>query len=111
MMNIRWHSALAEARVEEGGKKGLKEAADAVLRRAEEHVPLDIGTLRDTGRVSQAGDEAVVSYDTVYASILHEHPEYHFQHGREGKWLEKAVNASAGEIEAKIGGGIKEALL
>ncbi len=45
------------------------------------------------------GDEAaVVFYNTPYAVYLHEHPELDFQGGREGKWLERAVNESQKDI-------------
>ena len=36
--------------------------------------------------------EISISYDTPYAARLHEHPEYNFREGREGKWLENALN-------------------
>lgn len=44
----------------------------------------------------------VVSYDTPYAVRLHEHPEYNFQGGREGKWLEKTVNEKSKDVLALL---------
>ena len=39
-----------------------------------------------------------IYYDTPYAARLHEHPEYNFQHGRKGKWLENTNKEKGPEI-------------
>lgn len=81
-------------------RKALGTAAEEILKRANELVPLDEGTLQASGEASVGTSDliSVVSYDTPYAVRLHEHPEYEFQGGREGKWLEKTVNENSKDV-------------
>lgn len=86
----------------EKARKALDRAANNLLEEANRMVPLDWGTLMKSGEASLGDTDltAVVSYDTAYAVRLHEHPEYNFQGGREGKWLEKACNENHDRILA-----------
>lgn len=75
-------TALAEGETLAAHRLGALSAAEA---------PLDIGTLIESQSVVPAEtpeDGAAVMYDTPYAAKLHEHPEYNFQGGRKGKYLE-----------------------
>jgi len=44
-----------------------------------------------------------VSYDTPYAARLHEHPEYNFQNGRQGKYLEEPAMQNRAELDQQGG--------
>ena len=68
-------------------------AGEFVLDESNEDVPHDEGTLEQSGFVSvdQSKLTAAVSYNTPYALKLHEHPEYSFQKGRKGKYLEDVI--------------------
>lgn len=71
--------------------RGINLAAERLLALSAERAPLDVGTLVGSGHVEPATtpeDGAAVVYDTPYAARLHEHPEYRFQNGRQGKYLE-----------------------
>ena len=72
------------------GARGLRMAGEFVLEAANRIVPHDTGMLQDSGAVDmdEQNLQGTVYYDTPYAARLHEHPEYNFQHGRKGKWLE-----------------------
>lgn len=72
--------------------RGENLAAERLLALSVAEVPLDLGTLADSGAVENAAspeEGAGVTYDTPYAKRLHEHPEYNFQNGRKGKYLEE----------------------
>ncbi len=86
-----WKSGLMAVLVEKGARDGTRAAAERVLSRANETVPYREGTLMSTGAVSTDGVEAAVSYDTVYAARLHQHPEYNFQGSGRGRWLQLAL--------------------
>ncbi|MEQ6899280.1 hypothetical protein [Microbacterium sp. KR10-403] len=63
--------------------------------------PLDVGTLIGTAAVEPAQtpeEGAAVTYDTPYAARLHEHPEYNFQNGRQGKYLESPAVENKDEL-------------
>ena len=100
MMNMKWSPVLAIASAEKGGHEAAEGGAEKVLEKANEHVPLLSGTLEGTGTVSTAGSEAAISYDTVYAARLHEHPEYNFRGQGRGRWLQDAVDEHEGVLEA-----------
>jgi hypothetical protein len=74
---------------------GINDVADEVLRLSQREVPHDTGFLQNTGNVEPAksdnNPEAIVGYHTPYAARLHEHPEYNFQGGRKGKYLEDPI--------------------
>ncbi len=70
--------------------KGLTEMGDELLRLSNFEVPHDTGALAATGNVDPTSEveTVIVGYHTPYAARLHEHPEYTFQKGRKGKYLE-----------------------
>lgn len=68
--------------------KALQDVAYEGLRLSQMEVPHDEGTLQNSGAVEPVGDDIVLGYHTKYAARLHEHPEYRFQKGRKGKYLE-----------------------
>lgn len=84
---------------------GETQAAERLLALSNEEAPLDIGTLIGSSTVIPATDPdegAAVVYDTPYAARLHEHPEYNFQGGRKGKYLEDPALANKTELGAII---------
>lgn len=68
-----------------------EDVANEILRLSQFEVPHDEGTLQNSGTVEREGDTFVVGYHTPYAARLHEHPEYRFQGGRKGKYLEDPI--------------------
>lgn len=65
--------------------------ADELLRLSQHEVPKDEGVLEGTGVADRDKQGAFVGYNTPYAARLHEHPEYNFQKGRKGKYLEDPI--------------------
>lgn len=82
-------SALAGATLIEAADAGVMLAAQQLLLASQAEVPFRKGHLMSTGKVHRKEQGWwQVSYSTPYAARLHEHPEYHFGHGRKGKYLE-----------------------
>ena len=77
-----------EKKVDKFSKSALQEMGDELLRLSAFEVPHDIGVLQSTGVSKAQGEDWIVAYNTPYAARLHEHPEYRFQKGRKGKYLE-----------------------
>lgn len=80
-----------ESAMEAANKKGLSDVASEIMRLSSKEVPHDTGRLQNSGMVEPEKDGFIVGYNKVYAARLHEHPEYHFQKGRKGKYLEDPV--------------------
>jgi len=72
-------------------KQALSDIGNEVIRLSTFEVPHDVGTLQGTGHVEPDGDGYLVGYNTRYAARLHEHPEFNFQKGRKGKYLEDPI--------------------
>ncbi|MFF3029146.1 hypothetical protein [Microbacterium sp. NPDC057944] len=84
---------------------GENAAAERLLALSAAEVPFDVGTLSGSGTVEPATspeEGASVIYDTPYAARLHEHPEYNFQGGRKGKYVEDPAMENRDELGAII---------
>jgi len=77
--------------VKQKSEKALNEIALEILRLSAFEVPHDKGLLQASGNKEPKGEEVIVGYNKVYAARLHEHPEYNFQKGRKGKYLEDPI--------------------
>jgi hypothetical protein len=110
-MRMKWNTLPVLASVDVASSKSVESGGEKILTKANEHVPFLTGELEGTGHVSTDGPEAAISYDTVYAAKLHEHPEYNFRGQGRGRWLQEAVDDSAGtETLEAMAGPMREAL-
>lgn len=75
-----------------------------VLRLTQFEVPHDEGTLQNSGTAEELPNgDVVVGYHTKYAARLHEHPEYRFQKGRKGKYLDDPITRNANALGLVFG--------
>lgn len=88
-------SSAFKIKIENKSKTALGEVANEVLRLSQREVPHDTGQLQNTGSTQPEGDDWLVGYNKVYALRLHEHPEYRFQKGRKGKYLEDPIKMNS----------------
>lgn len=114
MANIKWDTSsfmkgvtTLIKRIEAGSKEAKSMVADEVLRLSQFEVPHDKGQLQNSGHVEPDGDDYLVGYNKVYAARLHEHPEYKFQKGRKGKYLEDPIKMNTKLFLEKYGVAIK----
>ena len=91
--------------------EAVGKAGDELLRLSSLEVPHDTGALQASGNVSKDELEATVSYDTPYAVRLHEHPEYRFQKGRKGKYLEDPLKNNINRFNQVIADSVKSQLI
>lgn len=84
-------SELMGVKLDSHKMQAVHNVASEILRLSTQRVPHDTGMLQNSGNVIDEKDQSVVGYNKVYASRLHEHPEFRFQKGRQGKWLENAI--------------------
>jgi len=94
------------------GLEGLQVAVQFLLGEAIKIVPLEEGTLQDSGKatVNEADLEGIVSFDTPYAVVQHERLDFVHANGREAKYLEKPWRANASKFAEIIAERIKRAL-
>ena len=85
--------------------------ADEVMRLTQIEVPHDEGTLQNSGAVEpQPNGDTVLGYHTRYAARLHEHPEYRFQKGRKGKYIEDPIQNNASVLGVSFARNIQTRL-
>ena len=90
---IRWYGADVKAKQKATAIRALNDSLEYIMGESNKIIPHDEGTLQRSGQIDVDKSElkGTVSYDTPYARRMHEHPEYRFQKGREGKFLEKVI--------------------
>jgi hypothetical protein len=109
-----WNTSQVEARLrkltadmERAALKGCEDAADELLTRASELVPLEEGTLLRSGKVVTGETGAAVGFGSGgaddYAIVQHERLDYRHDNGRQAKYLEQPHRAMASEITTIIG--------
>lgn len=80
---------LALKAFESKGEDALRDLGNKIMRESKNQAPLDKSTLiKSTGNEKTGKLRRTIFYNTPYAPRLHEHPEYKFQRGRKGKFLE-----------------------
>ncbi len=93
--------------MEAAALRGVNDVASEILRLSMFEVPHDTGLLQSSGHIEPVkNDEVIVGYNKVYAARLHEHPEYRFQKGRKGKYLEDPIKNNIGKFLRFIEGGV-----
>lgn len=108
--DTRWNDNAANSAAAEGARRGQERAARNLLGPLATVAPLDSGRLIGSAFVEAGDDEAIIGYDSHYAAILHEHPEFNFQRGREGKWLERTLNSQQDAVFNDLGDAMRESL-
>lgn len=99
-----------DARIETAQWGAILDVANEILRLSQFEVPHNIGLLQDSGRVEpHAPKNAEVGYNKVYAARLHEHPEYRFQKGRKGKYLEDPIKHNLTVFRGYVADKVREA--
>jgi hypothetical protein len=113
-VKIDWNGGKITKAMQEAAIRAASDAAEFILQESNKIVPHDEGTLERSGNtdmgIQEGKPSATVYYDTPYAARLHEHPEYNFQNGREGKYLEKTLNKNMIEIGTYMANKIKDLL-
>ena len=112
MVDMKWNGKKIEGKVKEQAVKALDDVAEFVLEEANKTAPIDEGTLRRSA-VPSVDDEnlvAAVSYDTPYATRLHEDPGISFSDpSARHKWLELTLDEQQKNIRKYIADEMKKA--
>jgi hypothetical protein len=109
---LHFDGTAASRRIREGAARGLHLAAEHVLGKINDVVPLDEAALQRSGTASVDPPSlmAMVSYDTPYAVRQHEELTWRHAPGRTAKYLENSLNAARPEVAALIAAELRRAL-
>lgn len=111
-IKLTWKGKEVSDKVKSAAITGLTNAAEAVLDRSNQKVPLAEGTLANsaTTSVDASSLTAAVSYDTIYAVRQHEDLSLRHLNGREAKYLENAIKEMSNEIQRYLAASLKDAI-
>ncbi len=111
-MTVRstWNGPQIKANVRAATTRALDAAAEVVLARAREVVPIEEATLARSGVASSEDQVAAVSFDTPYAVRQHEELTWRHAPGRQAKYLEQPLHETRSKQEAAIARIVGEAL-
>ncbi|MFL1904760.1 hypothetical protein ACJWDR_37505 [Streptomyces tauricus] len=109
---LRFNGAPAERAIRDAAGRGLFRAAEHVLGKAQETVPLDEGYLQSTGTASvdEGALQAAISFDGPYAVRQHEELTWRHAPGRTAKYLENSLNSGAVTVAALVAAEIRRAM-
>lgn len=116
LSGIRARLEAAAEQMREGAADGLEEWAEYVLQESSQLVPIEEGTLSNSGQteVDRANLKAAVGYGSGgardYAVVQHEDLSLRHDSGRSGKYLERPAVQSRAVGEQIIGDAIKRRL-
>ncbi|MGV9662581.1 hypothetical protein [Nocardia niigatensis] len=105
--SMHWDSRGVSDAAREGIDEGLFQAAEVLLAHANQLVPMEEGTLMNSGTAEVADGKGRVGYNTPYALIQHEALDFQHPGGRSAKYLEKPLNQLGPELEAIVGAAIQ----
>lgn len=99
----------------QASRMGILESGEELLRVSRQEVPHDEGSLQGSGTVDPSdiampNPSVTVGYNKVYAARLHEHPEFRFQKGRKGKYLEDPLRDNRDKFAQHVAEKIKSTL-
>lgn len=106
MLNLK----ALQTTIDKSVPKALFDVGLEVLRLSQFEVPHDEGSLQNSGVVEEVDGDVVVGYHMPYAARLHEHPEYRFQKGRKGKYLEDPIKRNKEALNIKFGKGVQKGI-
>lgn len=111
-VTTNWRGDLVEKIVREAAFQGLHDGAEAILTEAIDETPVDTGTLRRSGTVTDApSEEAVyVSFNTPYAVKQHEDLTLNHPRGGKAKYLEDPYKRKATNIAKLVQNRIEQVL-
>ncbi|MFF4989629.1 hypothetical protein ACFY19_20720 [Streptosporangium saharense] len=109
---LTWRGDLAKGKGRAGAARGLGKAAAHLLGEAKKVVPLEEGTLADSGVDTVDADSltAAVSFDGPYAVRQHEELDYQHDAGRQAKYLEEPATTERGTMLDLIAAEIRRSL-
>jgi len=103
---------LIESEIVESAFKGIKKLGEVILGESQKLVPVDTGTLKDSGTTqsSKKDHSVTISYNTPYARKQHEDNTLNHPRGGQAKYLERPFNEKAGEAESYIANELQKKL-
>jgi len=90
-MRLTWRGNQVTNAVKQAILQGLRDGAEHILTESIDECPIESGTLRRSGKVTEIDEKLIISYDTPYATKQHEDMSLQHIDGK-AKFLEDPFN-------------------
>lgn len=109
MTTFKWYGDKVKKAVSEAGNRGLGQAAQDLLEKANQTVPRETGRLADSGDTSVKDGTMSVYYTADYAIFVHEaSPDTQFFGSGRRKWLELTAREMGEDLADTVADHIRE---
>lgn len=102
-----WNADALLAQFEAAAERGVFEGTEALLAQSDALVPIEEGTLSNSGLATADGLKGRVSYSQPYARRQHEEVGWRHANGRTAKYLERPANGFTEEFTEIVAGAIR----
>jgi len=111
MSNFRWRGDLARRIARQAAMQALHDGAEHILTESIDETPIDSGTLRRSGTVTDVPSEesVFVSFNTPYAVKQHEDLSLRHTDGK-AKYLEDPFNRNKERVIRLVSDQVRQAL-
>ncbi len=108
---LRWRGREAEKLIKETAMQAMHDGAEHILTESIDETPIDTGTLRRSGAVTDAlqEDSVYISYNTPYAVKQHEDLSLRHTDGKP-KYLENPFNRNKQKVVRLANDRVRRAL-
>ena len=109
---FKWRGEEAERLIREIAFQTIRDGAEAILTEAIDETPIDTGTLRRSGTITEASQDNVIyiSFNTPYAVKQHEDLTLKHPRGGKAKYLEDPFKRNVKKVERLVVQRVKAAL-
>lgn len=92
---------LLDEEIEKAALKGLSKLGEVILGESQKIVPVDTGTLKDSGfvKTDKKTKSVMIAYNTPYARKQHEDNTLNHPRGGQAKYLERPFDEKSPEAE------------
>lgn len=102
-MSFIWRGGIASVKIGDEGHKAVLKAAKRLLEKSNSRTPYEYGALVGSSGIRTYKGVVYIFYDRPYAVRLHENPQFNFQGGRRGKWLEATLKEHVRDFVRWVG--------
>jgi hypothetical protein len=110
-VDVNFNDAEVKRALTQAGRRGIRAAAEVIFAESQRRVPYRTRDLMNSGEVAMVDEDTVaISYKDTSAAAAHENMTVQYEHGREAKFLENAINEKKSAAAAELARALRQAI-
>jgi hypothetical protein len=110
-MDVKLDLGKLDREMQDAAEKGLRQGGELILGEATRNAPIDTGALRKSGELKvkrvRKGAEATISFNTPYAAIQNDNPDFNHPKGGKAGYLTDALRNGIDPLKRAVAREIK----